>query len=146
ASPLIGRTFTDAEDLPGGARVAILGNSLWQARFGGDRQIGGKGIQLNGEPYTVIGILRPGFHSNPEVEIWLPLQADPNSVNQGHYLLVGARLKPGVSLATAQAEMKIVGEQYRKAYPKWMDPTESVAVTPMREAIVGDAKTPLYVL
>jgi len=145
-SPLIGRTFTDAEDLPGGARVAILSNSLWRSRFGGDRQIVGKIIQLNGEPYTVIGILQPGFHSNPEAEIFLPLQADPHSTNQGHYLLVGARLQPGVNLATAQAEMKIVGEQFRKVYSKWMDTNESVGVTPMREAIVGDAKTPLYVL
>jgi putative ABC transport system permease protein len=145
-SPLIGRTFSDAEDRPGGARVAILGNNVWQSRFGGDRQIVGKVIQLNGEPYSVVGILPPGFHADSEAEIWIPLQADPNSTNQGHYLQVGARLKPGVNLATAQAEMKMVGEQFRKAYPKWMDNNESVAVVAMRDAIVRDAKTPLYVL
>ncbi|PWU07339.1 MAG: hypothetical protein C5B51_10175 [Terriglobia bacterium] len=144
--PAIGRTFTDAEDRPGGARVAILAHNVWQSRFGGDRGIIGKTIQLNGEPYSVIAILPAGFQSNPEAEVWTPLQADPNSTNQGHYLLVGARLKPGVKLATAQAEMKIVGEQFRKAYPKWMNDNESVGATPMRDAIVRDARTPLYVL
>jgi putative ABC transport system permease protein len=145
-APTFGRTFTDVEDLPGGARVAVLSYGIWQSRFGGNRQIAGGTIQLNGEPYTVVGILPRGFHSNPEADVWMPMQADPNSTNQGHYLLVGARLKPTVSLAAAQAEMKIIGEQFRKAYPKWMDNQESVAVIPMRDAIVRDATTPLYVL
>ncbi len=145
-TPIMGRIFTQAEDLPGGARVTVLGNGVWQSRFGGDRQILGRTIQLNGEPYNVIGILPPGFHPDPEADLWIPLQADPNSSNQGHYLRVGARLKPGVSLSMARAEMKIVGEQFRKAYPKWMDNNESVTVTPMREGIVGKAQTPLYVL
>jgi predicted permease len=145
-SPLIGRTFSEAEDLPGGAHVAVLGYDLWQSHFGGDRQIVGRTIQLNGEPYTVAGILPAGFHSTPEAAVWISLQADPASTNQGHYLLVSARLKPGVSLETAQAEMKIVGEQFRRANPKWMDKDEGVAVQRMIDGLVRDAKMPLYVL
>jgi putative ABC transport system permease protein len=144
--PTIGRTFTEAEDSPNGPRVAIISYGFWQSHFGGDRQMVGRNIPLNGEPYVVIGIMPRGFHTDPEEDVWIPLQADPNSTNQGHYLRAAARLKPGVMLAAAQAEMKIVGEQYRRAYPTWMDTNEGVAVVPLREALVEDVKTPLYIL
>jgi predicted permease len=144
--PLIGRTFSDSEDAPGGSKVAVMSYGLWQSRFAGDRQLIGRAVSFNGEPYTIIGIMPPGFHSEPEEDVWIPLQADPNSTNQGNYLRAAARLKPGVTLAAAQAEMKIVGEQFRRANPKWMDKDESVAVVPLREVLVEDAKTPLYIL
>ena len=144
--PLAGRTFSDAEDLPDGPRVAVISYGFWQSRFGGDRQMVGRTIPLNGEPYVVIGIMPQGFHTDPEQDVWIPLQADPHSTNRGHYLAIAARLKSGVTLAAAQAEMKVVGEQFRRANPKWMDQNESVAVAPLREALVEEAKTPLYVL
>jgi predicted permease len=144
--PAIGRTFSDAEDLPDGPRVVIVSYGFWQSHFGGDRQIVGRTIPLNGEPYVVIGIMPRGFHSDAEEDVWTPLQADPHSTNQGHYLRAAARLKPGVTLAAAQAEMKIVGEQFRRAYPEWMDKNESVAVAPLREAMVENAETPIYIL
>jgi putative ABC transport system permease protein len=146
AEPLIGRSFIEAEDLPDGPRVVVLSYGLWQSRFGGDRQIVGRIIPLSGEPYSVIGVMPATFHSDPEVDAWIPLQADPNSTNQGHFLKTVGRLKPGITLAAAQAEMKLVGEQFRRAYPQWMDKNEGVAVVPLREATVEDAKTPLYVL
>lgn len=145
-SPSMGRTFTDAEDLPGAPEAAVISHALWQSHFGADPSIVGRSIRMSGEPYTVIGILPPGFQSDPTADVWIPQQADPNSTNQGHYLFVAARLKPGVSVETAQAEMKIIGEQFRKANPKWMDATESVAVVPMRDAVVGDVRVALLVL
>jgi predicted permease len=144
--PAIGRTFAGPEDAPGGPHVAILSHGLWQSHFGGDTGITGHTILLNTEPYVVIGIMPRGFHPEPEADVWIPLQPDPNSTNQGHYLRVGARLKPGVRLAEAQAEMRVLGEQFRRAYPKWMDANESVAVVPMKDSLVEDATTPLYVL
>jgi predicted permease len=144
--PAMGRSFSDFEDAPNGPRVAILSYGFWQSRFGGDRQMVGQTIALNGEPYTVIGIMPQGFHSDPEQDVWIALQADPDSTNQGHYLAAAARLKPGVTLLAAEAEMKIVGEQFRRAYPRNMDKTESVAVVPLGERVVEDAKTPLYIL
>jgi predicted permease len=87
-----------------------------------------------------------GFESDPQVDLWLPLQADPNSANQGHYLAAAARLKPGVSLSRARAEMKVAGERFRAANPKWMDQAESVAVVPMRESMVEDARAALLIL
>jgi len=74
------------------------------------------------------------------------LQADPNSTNQGHYLFTAGRLKPGISIDAARAQMKIRGEDFRKLDPRWMDDKESVAVVPMREATTGDVRTALLVL
>ena len=145
-APRLGRTFTANEDQPSGPRVAVLSDRLWRSRLGGDPALVGRTITLSGAPYTVIGIMPPGFHSDPEADLWIPLQADPNSTNEGHYLEVIGRLKPAISRTAAEAQMKIAGERYRKGHPRWMDPKESVAVIPMREAIVGDVRTALYVL
>lgn len=144
--PVAGRTFSPAEDLPNGPRVAVISNGVLQARFAGDANVLGQSILLNGAPYTIVGILPKGFQPDPEADVWIPLQADPNSTNHGNYLSVAGRLKPAVSVAAAQAQMKIVGDQFRKANPKWMDTEESVAVVPMRDAATGEVRTALLVL
>ena len=146
-SPMIGRGFTGTEDLPGGPQAAVISYGLWQSRFGGDRGIIGRTVLLNGAPYPVIGVLPAGFHPDPEAaDVLLPMQADPESINQGHYLSVAGRLKPGVTRASAQAQVTAAGEQFRRDYPKWMDANEGVAVVPMRDALVGDVRTALLVL
>ncbi len=145
-APIVGRTFTPAEDLPSGRAVAVISYGLWQSHYAGDTGVAGRVILLNGAPNTIVGILPAGFQPDPKADVWTSIQADPNSTNQGHYLQVAARLKPGVSVATARARMKIAGERFRQANPKWMDPAEGVAVVPMREAMVGNVKTALLVL
>ena len=145
-SPFMGRTFSESEDLPNGPSVAVIGYGLWQSRLGASRDIIGRAIVLNAAPYTVVGVLPAGFQADPEADLWLPMQADPHSANQGHYLNVAGRLKPGISVASAQAQLKVVGEQFRRANPKWMDDKESVAVVPMREATTGDVRTVLLIL
>jgi predicted permease len=146
-APLLGRSFTEAEDLPAGAPSAVLSYALWQARLGGDPGVIGQSILLNKRPYTVVGVMPKGFLSDPEgMDLWTPLQADPQSTNQGHYLAAAARLKPDITIEQASAEMKVVGEQFRRAYPQWMDKTESAGVLPMRQAMVGNAKLELLVL
>jgi putative ABC transport system permease protein len=145
-SPLVGRTFSQEEDLPNGQAVAVMSYGLWQSRFGASREVLGRTILLNGAQYSVVGILPNGFHPDPEADVWFPLQADPHSANQGHYLNVAARLKAGVTIAAAQAQMKVLGEQFRKAYPKWMDPDEGVAVVSMRDATTGDVRPALLIL
>jgi putative ABC transport system permease protein len=145
-APIVGRTFLPQEDLPGGAKVVVLGQDLWKAHFGGDPAIIGKQLLLGGAPYTVVGILPSGFHSDPPADAFLPFQADPNSTNQGHIYLVAGRLKPGVSIETARANMKMAGEQFRQANPLWMDTTESVAVLPLQEDVVGNVRLPLLIL
>jgi putative ABC transport system permease protein len=145
-SPVAGRAFSQAEDLPNGPAVAVISHGVWQARYGGASEVLGQPILLNGVPYTVVGILPKGFQPDPEADVWIPLQADPNSTNHGHYLNVAGRLKPGVTVAAAQAQMKIVGERFRTANPKWMDKEEGVAVVPMRDATTGEVRTALLVL
>lgn len=145
--PLMGRTFTEAEDAPGGPPSVVLSYAVWHNRLGGDASILGSTILLNQRPYTVVGVMPKGFEPQPEgVDLWTPLQADPQSTNQGHYLAVAGRLRPEVSMEQANAAMKIVGEQYRRAYPKWMDKTETVGMKPLQEYIVGDARGQLLVL
>jgi predicted permease len=146
ASPMRGRYFSAQEDLPNGPKAAIISEKLWRTRFASDSRIVGRNIQLNGEPYPVIGIMPDRFVPDPPADIWIPLQADPASTNQGHYLYAAARLKPGVTIEQARGEMKRIGEEFRRQNPKFMDENESVAVTPMRDAMVGDVKTALYVL
>jgi len=145
-SPVIGRGFTDAEDRPQGPQAAVISYGLWQSRFGGDRGIVGRTVLLNGAPFPVVGVLPRGFQSLPEADVLLPMQADPESINQGHYLSVAGRLRPGVTRASAQAQVTAAGEQFRRDYPKWMDAAEGVAVVPMRDAMVGDVRTALLVL
>src|SRR5262245_52219314 len=145
-TPSAGRTFAAGEDQPNGPSVAVLSQGVWQSRFGAGNDVLGKPILLNGAPFTVVGILPRGFQPDPETDIWIPMQADPNSVNHGHYLNVAGRLKPGFSAAAAEAQMKVVGERYRQAHGKWMDKEESVAVVPMREATTGEVRTALLVL
>ena len=146
ARPVLGRTFAADEDRPGGAHVVVLSHGLWKRRFGGDAAIAGRSIALGGESYTVVGVLAPDFRPDPPAEVWLPLRADPNSANQGHYLLAAARLKPGVSLEAANAQLKLAGDEFRRLYPKWMNEEESVAAQPMRQVVVGDIRPVLLIL
>jgi predicted permease len=145
-SPAIGRTFTADEDIPNGPKVAVISNQLFSRRFGSDLRLVGSPIKIGGEPVTVIGVLPATFKSDPPADIFIPLQADPNSTNQGHYLSVAGRLKAGFTLQAARAQMKIAGERFRQANPKWMDKNESVAVVPLQQAEVGDVRLPLLIL
>jgi predicted permease len=145
-SPTIGRVFSQAEDRPNGPKAALISENLWRSHFGSDAQILTRTINLNSVPYPVVGVIPSRFAAKPDAEVWIPLQADPHSINQGHYLQVAARLRPAVSVSQAQAEMHTVGERFRRLYPNYMDKTESIAVVPMRESIVGDTRKTLYVL
>jgi predicted permease len=145
-SPILGRTFTHEEDSPNGPRVAVISNGLWKRRFGADRGLVGRAILLNGEPYTVIGVMGAAYESDPKSDVFIPLQPDPNSTNQGHYLRVDARMKAGLTMPQVLAELKVVGEKYRRLYPEWMNKTESVAAVSMRDLETGDVKNTLWIL
>jgi predicted permease len=146
AAPQIGRTFTADEDQPHGPAVAVLNHGLWKRRFGGDPGLIGKPIKLNDELFTIVGVMRQDFESYPPADVWLPLQADPNSDNQGHYLLVAGRLKPGVTVESAQAHMKVVAEQARNELGRWMNKDESIRVDALQEALTGNIRTALFIL
>jgi predicted permease len=144
----LGRTYTADEDRPGGPAVVVISNGLWRSTFGGDPEILNRTIDLGGDPYTVIGVLGPTFASDPVSDLWLPLKADPNSVDQGHYLRSTARLKPGVTLAQAQAAMKLAADEFKRKFPNSpvMGPGTSFTAIPLRDSVIGDVRFGLLLL
>jgi len=145
APVMLGRTFTQQEDSPNGGKVVVLSYGLWQRRFGGNPSIIGTALSLGNEPYTIIGVLGKGFTSDPASDIWLPFQFEPNNTNLGSYFLVAAKLKPGVTLAQANAQMKVASAQFHHLYPK-LDSDAGFAVEPLRDTIVSDVRSSLLVL
>ncbi len=146
ARTLIGRTFTQDEDRPRGAAVAVLSNGIWQRRFGSDASIVGRTIALGGESVTVIGVLDRNFAFDPQPDVYLPFQADPNSANQGHYFRVAARLKPGVSVSAGKGAMAAAAEQFRRQFPDAIGPRNSFTLELMQDLTVRDVRTALYIL
>ena len=146
ASPMLGRTFTPQEDSPNGGKVVVLSYGLWQRKFGGNRNVIGTALSLGNEPYTIVGVLGKPFVSAAEADIFLPFQFDPNSTDQGSYFEAAARLKPGVTLAQANALLKLAADQFRRRYPDVAGPKEGFAVEPLRDSIVGDARKSLLLM
>ncbi len=145
APVMLGRTFTQQEDSPNGGHVVVLSYGLWQRRFGGNPKVVGQALSLGGEPYTIIGVLGRDFATDPEADIWIPFQFEPNSINQGHFFLGAAMLKPGVTVAQANAQMKLAYADFRRQFPA-ADPKGGFAVQPLRDSIVRDARTSLLIL
>jgi putative ABC transport system permease protein len=141
---MMGRTFTPQEDSPNGGKVVVLSYGLWQRRFGGNPNIVGSAISLGNEPYTIVGVLGKSYVSDPEADVWLPFQIDPSSTNQGHYFEVAGRLKPGVTLAQANAQLKLAYNEFRRRYPE-ANPKDGFAVEPLRDSIVSDVRSSLFI-
>ena len=146
-SPLFGRTFTDAEEKPGSANVAVLSHALWVRRFGSDPSIVGRSIRLNTIPTTVIGVMKPDFRfPNRDVELWVPLVIPPGELafrTAGSYQAV-ARLKPGVTAAQASADMRRVSAELARTYPA--NKQLGVGLAPLLDDMVGGVRRPLYIL
>ena len=119
--PALGRDFLDTEDQPGYEGVVILSYNLWQRRFGGDAGAVGKSITLNEKSYRIVGVMPrdfSAFGTSRQLDIWMPLAIDLGHVDrEAHSILVLGRLKPGVSIPQAQAEMDTIFEQLKKQYP-----------------------------
>jgi putative ABC transport system permease protein len=146
APVILGRTFTTQEDSPNGGHVVVISFGFWQRKFGGNPNIVGTNISLSNESYTVVGVLAKSFVTDPQADIWVPFQIEPNSTNMGHYFLVAGRLKAGVTLAQANAQLKLVADQYRRLHPEDMDPKGSFGVQPLRDSIVAGARNSLFIL
>jgi putative ABC transport system permease protein len=117
APVLAGRTFTASEDSPNGGHVVVLSYGLWKRRFGGNPNIVGTNIQLEGQPYLVVGVTGSKFVTESGGDLWLPYQFDLTSRDMAHYFVVAARLKPGITPQTANAQLKLAADQYRRTYP-----------------------------
>lgn len=149
ASAAQGRIFTKEEDLPGKPPVVVVSHRFWQRYGGGDPNMIGDTITLNGNPVTVIGVMPQGFSFwNKNADLWMPLRLDPANdyrESAGRYLLSFGRLKPGVTLAQAQAEMLTIAGQLEQGYPE-SNTGWSVNLVSMHEQVVGDIASPLYIL
>ncbi|MFL6530489.1 MAG: ADOP family duplicated permease [Chthoniobacterales bacterium] len=148
--PIIGRTFVPEEDQPG-TKVALLNESLWKRRFGSDPGVIGRALNLNGESYTVVGVLPrsvqlPAF-GNWRDQVWVPLAfPSEEAASRGdHFLEVIARMKPGVKLEQAKAEMQTITARLAQQYPEQNTRISSV-VNPLHEEIVGNMKPALLIL
>jgi predicted permease len=147
---LLGRTFVPDEDRTG-AHVVLLSHSLWQRRFGSDPSVIGQAITLNGESYTVIGVMPRSVHlpayGTWQDKLWVPIAFTNEEVTQrgNHFLDVIARMKPGVTLKQAQAEMETIASRLAQQYPR-TNTRIGAAVTPLHEEIVGDIKPALLIL
>jgi putative ABC transport system permease protein len=143
-----GRVLLPEEDRPGAARVAVLSHGLWQRRFGGERSAVGREVMLNGEPYTIVGVMPADFQFEyPNVGLWIPAAFTPEQLadHGSHYLEVVARLKPGVTVEQAKADLDAISRRISEAYPD--DATGlSVTIDPLREYLAGDVRRPLLLL
>jgi putative ABC transport system permease protein len=147
--PVLGRTFLPEEDVPGKNHVVVLGNPFWERVFGGDKKIIGRSVQLDGETYTVVGVAPPDFGQASQVDVWTPMafsaEERSNKERGAHYLKVAARLKTGVSVAQANAELKLLTAQLAKQYPD-SNKGWGVFVMPMLDYSVRDVRAVLYTL
>jgi putative ABC transport system permease protein len=145
APMLLGRTFSAAETSPNGGNVVVLSYGLWKSRFDSDAGIAGKTISLDNEAYTVIGVTGRSFQSHPESDLWIPFQFALNSNDPTHSFQAAGRLKAGVTLAQANAELKLAAGQARRNH-SFADSHFDFEVKPLREMIVGDVQPSLLML
>ena len=149
AQPVAGRLWAEGEDLPGSAKTVVLSHGLWHRRFAQDPQLVGRTVQLGGEPYTVIGIMPPGFAIPGQTDaLWVPLgaryDADALRNRDRHNFFVAGRLKPGVTLAQANADLQAIAARLQHEYPDTNADLGTFA-TPLAEHVTGKVR-PLYLV
>ncbi|NIR43142.1 MAG: hypothetical protein GWN99_04300, partial [Gemmatimonadetes bacterium] len=145
----IGRTFAPDEDQPGKERVVVLSHGLWRRRFAEDREIVGRDIMLDGQPYTVIGVMPEGFFF-PEVdrELWVPAPLDPSEANDypAHYLTLIGRLEDGATLGGARSDLGRFIAIVRETREVPDDFGADADVVTLRSYMVGDTRTALVII
>ena len=145
--PILGRWFTPQEDTRGNDYVVILSEDLWRRRYGADPNILGRRIRFSNVDDTVVGVMPAGFRfPQTKADLWTPIALDrAHSRANGRYLLTVARLKPGATVSTAQADLNVLSAQLQKERPD-VDSKWGITVVGLREQAIGDVRTPLLVL
>lgn len=147
--PILGRTFLPEEDVPNGPKVAMISATLWQNQFHGDPHIIGKSATIGAIVYTIVGVLPSGFaFPTPDIDVWI---THPQSfVNATSTMLrIFGRLKPGVTLSQASAELALLNQRYRSGHPGMLDakaPSAPERVVPLKDALVKDIRSTLWML
>jgi predicted permease len=148
-APVLGRSFQPGEDKAGGARLVILSYGLWQRRFGGDPNILGQSLVLDANNYTVVGVLPQSFQFAPAgaAELWVPLNPSQGQMSRRfqHWLNIVGRLKPGVTMSQARAEMAVVAASIAQQYPDSHTGT-GIRLVALHEQITGKVRPILLIL
>jgi predicted permease len=146
-APGLGRTFLPDETEPGKNHVVVLSNRLWKERFGGDRDIAGRSVKLDGNPFTVIGVMPPSFQYPSSTELWTPLTISPEyAKDRGvRFLRVMARRKRDVTLEQARTEMSTIASRLRSEYPN-TNKDQDVNLIDLRTETTGDIRPALLIL
>lgn len=150
--PQLGRTFGVDEDVPGKNRVVVISNGLWRRVYGADPRVVGKTMELNSQSYTIVGVMPPDFKSffNGRADIWTPLALEASQFKPENYtnewLNLTARLKPGVSVQQAAAEMTAFANQLKRTYPNQIGQKWTLKVTSLNELATGKIRPALLVL
>jgi len=146
-TPILGRNILPEEDRPGNQRVVLISYRLWQQRYGGSRSVVGREILLDNIAHRVIGVMPRGFAMPDRSDLWVPIALSPEQlqVRGSHYLLVMARLKPGVTIAAAQREMSAIAAQLAVEYPDTNRRVGAVVVG-LREQLLGNLQLGALVL
>ena len=148
AKAVLGRTFLPEESRPGGPLAVVISHALWKQRFGGDPGVIGRPLVLDGQTYSIVGVLAPRFYFLQDADLWVPLVLDAANPPHGpavRYLFVPGRLRPGVSVETARSEMNAIASRLAQEHPD-TNAGWSVKVVSLRENLVGDLRLALIVL
>lgn len=159
AAVLYGRAFTAADDLPNAPKTVVLDFPFWRRHFGGDPRVIGRSMTLSADSYEIIGVVGP--HENGQIaeqslgsgdiaieeppDVYIPFQLDPNSSERGHFFNVAGRLKPGVTLAAANAQLQASFREYTRKWPD-VDPGAGFRVQSLLDAVVGGVRKSLLIL
>src|SRR5579872_1540797 len=155
-APVLGRTLLPQDNQAGNDHVVVLSYGLWKRRFGASPSVLNHPISINGEPYTVVGVMPPTFNPDQYGEVWLPSRwgvpahpltpnDDPRAVRDSHYLDVWARLRPGVSMEQARDDMNAIALRLEKRYPN-DDKDIALSLIGMQDNMVSDIRPVLLVL
>ena len=146
--PSLGRSFRGEEDAYGRNQVVILSHQLWQKRFGGRNDIIGQSLTLNDKSLTIVGVMPADFtYPDPQIQLWTPMAFSPaeRAVRDTNYLSVIGRLKDGVSLEQARAQMNLLARQIAQQHPE-LNAGDALKLVSLTEATVGEIRPVLYVL
>ena len=145
----IGREFRSGEDAPGGTNVVVLSYGYWQRRFGGDPSVLDHSMSIDGQPFTIIGVLPRGFHFAPvgSAELWLPFDIDATQRAErwNHWFDVVGRLADGSSLEAARRNLDLIMGRLASAYPE-SNRGRGAHVVPLRDVVIGEIRPVLIVL
>ena len=146
--PLIGRAFAKGEDAAGKNHVVILSYGFWQRHFGGRHDALGKDVELNDEPYTVIGVMPKWFNDPPATDIWTPMDMNSTLMHERgtHWANAIGRLKNGASIEQARADLLVISQRINKQYRQADDQAIHALVFPLKESLVGSSRSQLLIL